>query len=204
MIPTCADLVRFAPRPSPGDGFVLGYVGTVGTWYMFDEVVQVFRSLRERMPQARLLFINRNEHDYIRERLQAGGVSPETVELRSATHDEMPAQMARMHASVFFIKPVFSKQASAPTKLAELLGCGIPCLANSGVGDMAEILEGERVGVAVSAFDPDSLQAGLGRLLELCAEPGIAQRCAQVAQRHFSLEQGVARYRDIYSALDRA
>lgn len=202
VIPTCADLDRFAPMAAPEDeGFVLGYVGSAGTWYLFDAVVDSFRLLRERVPNARLLVLNRNEHAYIRDRLEAGGVPPEAVEIRAAAHAEMPAQMSRMDAGVFFIKPVFSKQASAPTKLGEFLGCGIPCLSNTGVGDMAEILEGERVGVAVSAFDDAALREGISRLLVLRNEAGIGRRCEQVAHRHFSLDEGVARYRAVYSSL---
>lgn len=204
VIPTCADLQRFAPGPAPEGDFVLGYVGSAGTWYLFDAVVTAFARLRERMPAARLLVVNRQEHDHIRQHLQAGGVPADAVELHAASHAEVPALMARMHAGVFFIKPVFSKQASAPTKLGEFLGCGIPCLANTGVGDMATVLEGERVGVAVDAFDPAALDAGLSRLLALMQEPGLRERCVAAAHRHFSLDEGVARYRAVYHALDAA
>jgi hypothetical protein len=106
-----------------------------------------------------------------------------------------------MDAGIFFIKPVFSKQASAPTKLGEFLGCGIPCLGNAGVGDMAEVLESDRVGVAVKSFDEVSLHDGLSRLLGLCADPEVSSRCVAAAQRHFSLDEGVARYERIYSSL---
>lgn len=204
VIPTCADLQRFAPQPAPQGDFVLGYVGSAGTWYLFEAVVAAFARLRERMPDARLLVVNRHEHAYIRERLQAGGVPADAVELRAANHADVPALMARMHAGVFFIKPVFSKQASAPTKLGEFLGCGIPCLANTGVGDMSAVLEGERVGVAVDAFDQAALDAGLTRLLALMQEPGLRERCVAAAHRHFSLDEGVARYQAVYQALDAA
>ena len=205
VISTCADLARFSPTahpPSATQSMVLGYVGSVGTWYLFDEVVAAFTSLRQMRPDARLLIVNRNEHAFIRERLAAAGVSMSTIELRAADHTEVPAQMARMTAGVFFIKPVFSKQASAPTKLGEFLGCGIPCLSNAGVGDMAEILEGERVGVAVRDFDTASLAAGIERLLALLAEPGIGARCVAAAQRHFSLDQGAEAYGRVYAAIE--
>lgn len=202
VIPTCADLARFAPATAPREGFVLGYVGSAGTWYLFDAAVACFAQLLKLRPDARWLIINRNEHDYIRERLLAGGVPLDVVELRAADHSEVPAQMARMHAGVFFIKPVFSKQASAPTKLAEFLGCGIPCLGNAGIGDMAEILEGEHVGVALTAFDEMSLQQGLKRLIELASQPDIQAHCAAAAHKHFSLDEGVARYQAIYHSLE--
>ncbi|MFI3135407.1 MAG: glycosyltransferase [Methylococcaceae bacterium] len=200
VIPTCADLDRFKPMSFERDdnGFVLGYVGSAGTWYLFDETVACFVQLLRIRPDARFLIVNRGEHTYIRERLKAAGISDAAVELTSATHTEVPLQMARMDAGVFFIKPVFSKQASAPTKLAEFLGCGIPCLGNAGVGDMAEVLEGEGVGVALHSFDEATMIAGLKALLDLTAEADISSRCRMAAQRHFSLDEGVARYAEVY------
>jgi len=203
VIPTCADLSRFTPlmRIGKATGFVLGYVGTVGTWYMFDEVAACFAHLLKLRPDARFLVVNRGEHAYIRERLTAAGVSDAAVELISATHAEVPGHMARMDAGIFFIKPVFSKQASAPTKLAEFLGCGIPCLGNAGVGDMAEVLEGERVGVALKSFDEPALQNGLIQLLALAEIPEIALRCSSAAHRHFSLDKGAWSYQKIYESM---
>lgn len=204
VIPTCADLTRFAPPAQPparDAGFVLGYVGSAGTWYLFDKVATAFARLRTLRPDARLLVINRGEHAHIRQCLAAAGVPDSAVELRSADHAEVPAQMARMDAGIFFIRQAFSKQASAPTKLGELLGCGIPCLANAGVGDMAGILEGERVGIALRDFDTAAIDQGLHALLALCADPQAAARCTAAAQRHFSLDEGVKRYRAVYASL---
>ena len=203
VIPTCADLTRFSPmyRERDGGSFVLGYVGTVGTWYLFDEVATCFAQLLRMQPDARFLIVNRGEHAYIRERLAAAGVPDAMVELTTATHAEMPRQMARMDAGVFFIKPVFSKQASAPTKLAEFLGCGIPCLGNAGVGDMADVLEGEQVGVALKTFDQAALTDGLQALLQLAADPATRTRCVAAAQKHFSLDEGVRRYAAVYGQL---
>ena len=208
VIPTCADLARFAPFPRElrdcSEGrFVLGYVGSVGTFYLFDEVATCFAQLLGMRPEAFLLVVNRGQHRYIRERLTAAGVPTASVELTSATHAEVPSRLARMDAGIFFIKPTFSKQASAPTKLAELLGCGIPCLGNAGVGDMAEVLEGEKVGVALKAFDAVSVKKGLERLLCLASDPATQTRCVTAARRHFSLGEGVARYRKIYEQLSR-
>jgi glycosyltransferase involved in cell wall biosynthesis len=202
VIPTCADLVRFRPMQSVQQtGFVMGYVGSAGTWYEFDATVACFAELLRMKPDAHILIVNRNEHDYIRERLTAVGVPLAAVELVSANHAEVPLLLTRMHASIFFIKPLFSKQASAPTKLAELLGSGIPCLANSRVGDMAETLEGEQVGVAVKDFSLQSIRAGLINLLELVETPGIQDRCVAAAQKHFSLDEGVRRYEMVYQSL---
>ncbi|MCI5117035.1 MAG: glycosyltransferase [Candidatus Electrothrix sp. LOE1_4_5] len=203
VISTCADLARFKPLPCNhvDGGFVLGYVGSMGTWYLFDEVAACFAQLLCLQPEARFLIVNRGQHAYILERLTVAGIPDSAVELTAANHAEVPQQMARMDAGVFFIKPVFSKQASAPTKLAEFLGCGIPCLSNAGVGDMAEVLEGEQVGVVIKSFDTDLITAALQELLKLVEDSSTSARCVSAAQRHFSLDEGVESYSKIYSKL---
>jgi glycosyltransferase involved in cell wall biosynthesis len=201
VIPTCADLERFAPARADRKGLVLGYVGSAGTWYLFEQVAQTFRELLKLRPDARLRILNQNEHELIRTTLAAAGVPSEQVDLAAAEHRDIPAHLASMHAGIFFIKPVFSKQASAPTKLAEFLGCGIPCLSNKGVGDMAEVLEQERVGVALAAFDPETIRAGLADLLGLIEDPDTSTRCVAVARNNFSLEDGAEKYGRIYARL---
>ncbi len=109
--------------------------------------------------------------------------------------------MRQMDAGIFFIKPVYSKMASAPTKLGEFLGCGVPCLGNSGVGDMASILENEQVGVALNSFDEAAMSEAIDRLVQLIHTPGVKERCRGAAIRHFSLERGVAQYTKIYNDL---
>jgi glycosyltransferase involved in cell wall biosynthesis len=201
VIPTCADLEHFKPSGEAPKELVLGYVGTAGTWYLFEETVAVFSELIRIRPDARILILNRNEHDYIRERLELGGIPLNAVELRAADHADVPRQIARMTASVFFIKPVYSKRASAPTKLGELLSCGVPCLSNAGVGDMADIIEGERVGVAIKSLDRLALAEGLKVLLMLTEDPSTRLRCVAAAAKYFSLNEGVNRYRTIYEGL---
>jgi glycosyltransferase involved in cell wall biosynthesis len=113
----------------------------------------------------------------------------------------MPALIARMSAGMALIKPAYSKIASAPTKLAEYLGCGVPCLGNAGVGDVQQILEGHRVGVALRGFSEADLQSGVDRLIELSEDPSTPERCRKLAEELFSRDQGVASYAQIYQAL---
>lgn len=204
VVPTCADLDRFAPIPSmvgSANSFTLGYVGSAGSWYLFEKVAQAVRLAMELRPELRFLVVNRGEHTYVREALEKQGVSMNRVEIVSAQHGDVPSLMARMSGGIFFIKPLFSKQASAPTKLGEFLGCGVPCLGNAGVGDMAQVLVGDRVGVAVSDFDDASLRSGIEELFALASDLNIRERCVASARRHFSLDDGVARYRDVYESV---
>lgn len=205
VIPTCVNLQLFHPPVTSvqhhADEFVLGYVGSVGTWYLFDEALRTYIALLKIKPRARLLIINRNEHEFIRERMAALGVDTAKVELRSAAHHEVVQAIHRMDAGVFYVKPAFSKRASAPTKFGELLGCGVPCISNSGVGDTESILEGENVGVVLRSFDDEAHARGVQALLKLIEDDETKSRCIKVANQYFSLEQGVRAYDQIYREL---
>ncbi len=202
VIPTCADLDLFKLLRSEQPAvFTLGYLGSVGSWYLFDEVVACFKILREHEPNARLLIVSRADHQLIIDSLARSNMDMARVELTSAQHADVPKLIARMSAGAALIKPVYSKLASAPTKLAEYLACGVPCLGNDRVGDMAEILEGNRVGVALTDFSDTDRRASVKRLIELVRDPETSRRCVETARALFSLEAGVTRYRDIYLKL---
>lgn len=211
VITTCADLDLFrpaaggpdVPTPREQDAFTLGYVGSVGVWYLFDETLRCFRLLRERVPNARLHIVNRGGHDYIRERLAALNIDQAAVHIEAAAPAGVARAMQQMDAGLFFYKPAYSKKATAPTKLGEFLGCGVPCLGNTGVGDMATLLETEKVGVALDGFDEAALRGAIDRLLQLTRTPGIRERCREVALRYFSLDEGVARFDALYQRLSR-
>ena len=202
VIPTCADLGRFTPGAGGKvEPFTLGYLGSIGTWYMFDEVLACFKLLRERRPDARLLVVNRNEQDLVRRMVSQAAIPADALELTFADHAEVPAQVRRMSVGAAIIKPVFSKIASAPTKLAEYLGCGVPCLGNVGVGDMELILEDEGAGVALREFTPAERVRAVDRLLAMADDPATPAHCRNVALAHFSVDDGAQQYRSIYRSL---
>ena len=109
--------------------------------------------------------------------------------------------MQNMDAGIFIIKPAYSKIASAPTKLGEFLGCGVPCLGNANVGDIADIIVGEKVGVVLSSFDADSIRVAVEELVCLTKQEGIKAHCRDVALRYFSLKEGVRSFDRIYREL---
>jgi len=207
VITTCADLRLFQFVQTGGGQplnrpFTLGYVGSVGVWYLFDETLRCFQLLRELVPDARLYILNRGGHEYICDRIKARNIDSDIVQIDATDQFGVARAMQEMDAGIFFIKPVFSKIASAPTKLGEFLGCGVPCLGNIGVGDMAAILVNEQVGVALTSFDEDSMRKALKRLLKLTQTVGIKERCREVALQYFSLDEGVRRYASVYKQLD--
>ena len=203
VISTCVDLDAFAPKSINilAENFVLGYLGTVGTWYLFEETVRAFKILLTERPNSKILIINRGEHNYILNTLKKFKVSMDSIELISANHKDVPSLIKKMHATVFFLKPFFSKQAAAPTKLGEFLASGVPVLTNEGVGDMANIIKENRVGIAINNFNETTIKNGLIDLIALADQEDIINRCRKTAENNFALERGIESYAKIYNQL---
>lgn len=206
VVPTCTNLAMFQPISRRSDGFTLGYVGSAGGWYMFDEVARAVRRLFDLRADARFLILNKGGHDQIRRTLSAAGVDLARVELLEAPFGEVAEHIGRMDAGIFFYKPAWSKLATCPTRMGEFLGCGKPCLANAGVGDVEEIFRQSGTGIVLSVdkqgrFADHDFRVALERLIDLANSEGIARRCRETAERHFSLETGTAAYDKIYRSL---
>jgi len=203
VIPTCADLDLFAPSAgeAPARPLTIGYVGQIGTWYMLDEMLALFAAISSLRPDAQLLIVNKNQQDVIRAALARTSIPAQSVEIVASSRQAMPAQIQRMDAGMALIRPFFSKIASAPTKLAEYLGCGVPVIGNAGCGDMVRIIEEDGVGVAMADTGPEAIEAAARALLERLQDPALPGRCVNSARQHFALDEGAARYRAIYDAL---
>jgi glycosyltransferase involved in cell wall biosynthesis len=101
--------------------------------------------------------------------------------------------------SIFFIKPVFSKKASSPTKLAEILGMGIPIVCNSNVGDIDEIFSNNNIGLVVPEFNEQEYKNTIDKLDKNFNLDKSELR--EVSKKLFSLQMGVDRYYNIYKSL---
>jgi len=199
MIPTCVDTELFTPQPEKRNTeFTLGYVGSVGTWYRFDDVIECFELLLETRPDAELLVLNKGDHEYIYSRLAEFDIDTQQVEVATVEHSEVPTYMNRMDTGIFFYKPTFSKKGTSPTKMGEFLACGIPCLSNAAVGDVESILEANGVGIAIDTFETEEKRTAIESIVELSADPETADRCRAVAESYYSLNAGVDAYSEIY------
>jgi glycogen synthase len=69
------------------------------------------------------------------------------------------------------------------------------------VGDVAEVLRERRVGVVLEDFGAAGLAVAVEEALRLVEDPALAARCEATARELFSLEHGVAAYREIYQSL---
>ncbi|MCD6067388.1 MAG: hypothetical protein K0S33_2214 [Bacteroidetes bacterium] len=211
VIPCCADLDHFSIRDPQQkelqrknigirkEQFVIGYLGALGTWYMLEEMLAFCSEAILADPQAVLLFVTNDDEKMVFEAAERNGIPKEKIYVKAAKRNEVPDFISCFDIGLFFIRPLYSKKGSSPTKLAEILACGVPVVTNKGVGDVDDIIEGHRAGICISAFTKEEYKTAVSRLPSLVQKSGTAYR--EVAASLFSLEQGIEKYEHIYSEI---
>jgi glycosyltransferase involved in cell wall biosynthesis len=213
VVPCCADFDHFRlvgaddrARSRAALGIdpaakVLAYLGSIGSWYMLDEMLDLFRLYAARFPSAVLLFVTHEPEARLRSAAAARGVDPARILVRAASREQVPELVAAADAGLFFIKPVPSKTASSPTKMAEIMALGLPILTNGGVGDVAEIVADTSCGAVVERFDRAGYEAAIDDLEAVAASP---EEIRSAGLRWFDVAEGIRRYDRVYRTLARA
>lgn len=214
VIPCCVDLKRFERANADsrnevrnslgiGDRFTLAYVGAFGGWYLTKETAEFYKIIKEKWPDTFALVLTQSEPASIGQLLRSGGFSESDFHIAKVPASEIPRYLSAADAAVSFIKPCFSKQASSPTKNAEYLACGLPIIANAGVGDVDMQITEDKTGVILTELSENGYRRAADELdLLLREQPELTARCTTSARDRFDLGSvGGERYRRLYAAL---
>jgi glycosyltransferase involved in cell wall biosynthesis len=196
IIPCCVDLKQFDRglfsqndrnkiRSELGihsEDYVLLYLGSLGTWYLYQEMTSFFDEVKKQRPNARFLFITQDidkvetNRDFI---------------VLTVSRDEIPKYIFACDASVCFIKPSFSKKGSSATKMAEVLAMGLPMITNPGWGDVEYLSRNIKSIILYNTDEsPDKNLLTLARTTQ-----------DTFFYEFFSLEMGIIKYCNVYRIL---
>lgn len=154
VIPCCADFDHFnftkisdeemqearVDLNIKSNQFVLTYLGSIGTWYKLPEMLMFFKELKKVKQNAVFIFFTGSSDELIYEEAKILNIDPSDIRIKFVTRENLPKYLMISTASIFFIQNTYSKLASSPTKHAELMGLGIPVIANQGIGDTDQII----------------------------------------------------------------
>ena len=214
VIPCCADFEHFilptakqrmATRQElglPENAFVLSYLGSLGTWYMLDEMLQLFGKAAAEREEVHFLLITKDwraEHEAL---ISALGLSHlrTRIHVHEAKRDQVPAYRGCSDLMLSFIKPAYSKMASSPTKIAEALAVGVPVVSNAGIGDIDDMTTRLQAGAVIDLDKPDSLSTIVSSLDSLKKMGGPKLRAR--AKSELDLHVAALSYKKIYEQLE--
>jgi len=198
VIPTCVDTDLFDPSKIKKedqlavreqlkiaeDDFVLLYLGSWGTWYLGNEMLDFFAALKEKKSNAKFLILSSDKIDLERYSFKAD------VIVTQAARQLVPLYISIANLSVCFIKPSFSKKASSATKIGEILAMNVPVVTNSGWGDVEEMT---------------NAKCGLMLLTEKLIPDSVSNLVACDSRKYclewLSLETGIKRYKQVYEGI---
>jgi glycosyltransferase involved in cell wall biosynthesis len=146
-------------------------------------------------PAAIILFITTDQKAIILEEARRMSIPEANLLIYTATRQEVPFYLRLSQYNLFFIRPTFSKKASAATKMGEALAMGIPVITNSGWGDVDEIVEKENCGLVMAALKEDYFDQQVKKLID---RSFTREQCRSVALKYYQLNNGVAAYAGIY------
>lgn len=215
VVPCCADLGKFdateeqraASRSALGlgdDQLVITYSGSLGTWYLEDEMARFVARVQKLSPRAVWLVLTPGDAASLKARALAHGIAESSLLVRKVPPPQMSSMLAAGDLGLSFIQSCFSKMGSSPTKVAEYLAMGMPVVVNADIGDQRDLAVEANAAIAIEDFGDESLDAAAARAVSLAKVPYAQRRVAtrDVATRHFGLiEVGITRYAALYQEL---
>lgn len=209
VIPCCVDLERFrfdetvrrkhrAELGVPDGATLLVYSGSVGTWYLTNEMARLAAKVLAQR-DAHILWLVNNDKAAVAAASRAAGIPQDRCHIVGAPSEDVPGWLSAADAGLALIKPSFSKRSSSPTKYAEYLAVGLPIVISRDVGDGAVVAE--RGGaIALGQFDDVALQSAADQLSSFLARPRSEFRA--IAESLFDLRTVAAPiYHRLYETL---
>lgn len=203
VFPLITPVAREAARETLGlskDILVVSYLGAIGTWYLLDEMLHQFAAIKRKYTTAKMLFITQEHQELVlKAARKVAELDDDDFIIKPATRKEVAGFIAASNVNLFFIKQSYSKKASSPTKLGEILAMGLPVICNAGVGDVADIIEQTNGGVALLELNEEQYEKAANSIPELLIKDGRELR--KEAKEYYDLEEAINKYDETYKFL---
>lgn len=208
-IPTCVNLNNFKKNKKRkplrkklklGNKFILTYIGSIGTWYLLEKMVDFFKELKKINKKSHFLILTGENKEKLSKKILKK-IKKEDFSIVFAPHSKIKDFLSTSNAGISFIKPCYSKQFSCPTKLAEYLACELPVIINSRIGDTDQIISENKTGVIINSFNRQEYSKKIKQLIKLKKDRAIGKKCRNVAKQEYDLKKGSDKYFEIYKRL---
>lgn len=212
VIPTCTDLEIFHTDKSGNipdkfkqklqNRFVVTYIGSLGTWYMINEMIDFFKVLKQKKENSCFLILTKDDPNELINILNKKNIDPQDYIINFVPYNQVPEWLKYTDIGIFFCKICFSKIGSCATKMGEYLACGVPVIFSTGIGDSDDIIKDNNVGYIINDFTQEEYEKALLNIINLIEnDKDLKKRCYNLAYNYFNLQLGVKKYLEIYKRL---
>ena len=175
---------------------IVSYLGSIGGWYLTDEMMQFCKILLGKIPNTKFLFISPHRHEIILEVARKYNIPGDRIIVKHGKRHEVPALLSFSDYSLFFIKPCYSKISSSPTKHGEIMAMGIPVITNAGVGDVEEITTKYNAGIVIKELNPVEYEKAASVIA--AGKTFNKEEIISGAKEYYDLENAIQKYFSVY------
>lgn len=184
------------------DDFIVSYLGSIGGWYLTDEMMQFCKILLDKIPKTKFLFISPHRHEIIIEAAKKYNIGADRIIVKKGARHEVPVLLSFSNYTLFFIKPCYSKLSSSPTKHGEIMAMGIPVITNAGVGDVEEITTKYNAGIVLKDLNSTAYEQAARVIAE--GRTVNNDEIIRGAKEYYDLENALQKYLKVYNAILRS
>ena len=156
-----------------------------------DWLAALFNTVAQKDPEARFEVVTRDDAEKVRAALDIRRQARRSAfDLSERIRARARGAAKAVHVrDVFHVRDKSSLGVRRPA-LVRHLGCGVPVVANEGVGDVADIIRRYNVGVIVKDGSEAAMTTALDELEALRSDPDLPSRCRKAPKRYFPLRPG--------------
>lgn len=207
VIPTCVDLDIFdltenARREDRLRFVVLGTV--LSGWFKFDMLLSFIEAISSAFNSVEFNIITNDNTENIIKRVSEVKSKFSNLELNvySIQREALAQELQKHDFGVMFYNSLnLCEIARSPTKIGELLACGVPIIINKGIGDVDELIRDKKIGIAIQENFFSSEMSFKHEILKFKQNPEIIERCRETALHMYSVRTGSKLYKNCYKNL---
>jgi glycosyltransferase involved in cell wall biosynthesis len=168
-------------RHALSDRFVIVYSGSMASWQMPEESVELFARLHAIQPNLHFLCLTLQTERFT-SLLRTRRIPDDSFTVLALSHDQMPTYLAAADCAMLVRETCLVNEVASPVKLAEYLAADLPVILSKGIGDYSEMVAREGLGSVLPRLPR---QLGVSDFATVLADvDGVqAERCASVAKR---------------------
>ena len=213
VIPCCADFDHFnliekkqkdnlrKDMNISANSLVVSYLGSLGTVYLWEEMLSFYIRLNERFPNSNFLVITKHwdaKKQYFLEKKIKGCILKKII-FKSAKRNEVPFLLGISDIMLSFRRNSFSQKACCPTKIGEAFACGIPVIANKDVGDVNNIIKKLNGGGIIDLENLKDIDNLINNIQSIKDKGGNELR--NKSKNVLGLDKGIEQYKRVYERL---
>ena len=214
VIPNAVDVDAFRPGGEPDEALkaslglagctVIGFVGSFYAYEGLDLLIDALPRIVGQRPDVRVLLVGGSPQELnLREQARRGGVADKVVFTGRVPHEAVQRYYDLIDVLAYPRHSMRLTELVTPLKPLEAMAQGRVLVA-SDVGGHKELIEDGKTGSLFRAGDAQSLaDAVIGLLDERVTWPELRSRARDFVETQRTWSRSVARYADIFRALDR-